>query len=438
MPEFNPFINDFNKLRNFSRLVYLYGCYSREDAELFKIGKRTFDEELRRMRVFLKEDEYLSVEREGKKVLPCIVEDFFKDVENPLINIYFSKTSTPLQTTLFFMILQILNSSKDKKASTNEIIDKIYFALDERTKDKAIDSSIKRTLKEMQNVGIIKFLRKEKVYVLSNTIEKVFSGFSKDELKNIYLSVLFFINTNVPNVPGWFFKESLEKYLMKNGEKEFVEEANQLFWFTYVPHHYILDEELVWRFWQAASSGRKIKVWYYPRSKNERKEYTCIPLRIIYDVKLGRWYFIVLNEKEINTLPASRVEKIEILDETFDKNIFKEYWKVIEKCFFVSIPLKKTGFKKIKLRFILDDKKAHFNFVLNRVKRELKDAKIDIVSQNEFIVEYELSNLKEFKPWIRSFSHRVVVEDGSEDSRKLRQEIIDEWKEILKNYGDIQ
>lgn len=102
MSEFNPFINHFNKLRNFSRIVYLYGCYSREDAALFKIGKRTFDEELRRIRVFLKEEEYLSAEKEGKKVLPCIVEDFFKEVENPLINIYFSKTSTALQTTLFF------------------------------------------------------------------------------------------------------------------------------------------------------------------------------------------------------------------------------------------------------------------------------------------------------------------------------------------------
>lgn len=105
------------------------------------------------------------------------------------------------------------------------------------------------------------------------------------------------------------FKRELGKYLLKNGEEEFVQKANQLFWFTYVPHHYILDEELVWKFWQAASSGRKIKVWYYPRGKNVRKEYTCVPLRIIYDVKLGRWYFIVLFEKAINTFPASRVEK---------------------------------------------------------------------------------------------------------------------------------
>lgn len=101
MSGFNPFVNDFNKLRNFTRTVYLYGCYSREDAENFNIAKRTFDDELRRIRIFLGEDQYFSAEKEGKKSLPCIVENFFRDVENPLINIYFSKTSTALQTTLF-------------------------------------------------------------------------------------------------------------------------------------------------------------------------------------------------------------------------------------------------------------------------------------------------------------------------------------------------
>ncbi|ADQ05742.1 hypothetical protein Calow_2243 [Caldicellulosiruptor owensensis OL] len=34
MAMFNPFVNDFNYLRKFSRIVYFYGCFSREDAEV--------------------------------------------------------------------------------------------------------------------------------------------------------------------------------------------------------------------------------------------------------------------------------------------------------------------------------------------------------------------------------------------------------------------
>jgi hypothetical protein len=166
MPPFNPFVNDFNKLRNFSRIVYLYGCYSREDAENFNIAKRTFDDELRRMRIFLGEEKYLIDEKDGKRKLPCIVEDFFKDVENPLVNIYFSKTSTALQTTLFFMTLQVLNAEHDKKASAGQILDKISQVLDRDVADADLESSLKRILKQMQQLGIIKYLKDEKVYLL--------------------------------------------------------------------------------------------------------------------------------------------------------------------------------------------------------------------------------------------------------------------------------
>lgn len=191
MSGFNPFVNGFNKLRNFTRTVYLYGCYSREDAENFNIAKRTFDDELRRIRIFLGEDQYFSAEKEGKKSLPCIVENFFRDVENPLINIYFSKTSTALQTTLFFMVLQILNLSENKKATFTQISNEISQVLDEDVADAGFESSLKRVLKQLQNLGIVKYLKNEKVYMLCSQIKDVLKDFSIDEIKDIYISILF-------------------------------------------------------------------------------------------------------------------------------------------------------------------------------------------------------------------------------------------------------
>ncbi|WAM36222.1 helix-turn-helix transcriptional regulator [Caldicellulosiruptor acetigenus] len=436
MPPFNPFVNDFNKLRNFSRIVYLYGCYSREDAENFNIAKRTFDDELRRMRIFLGEEKYLIDEKDGKRKLPCIVEDFFKDVENPLVNIYFSKTSTALQTTLFFMTLQVLNAEHDKKASAGQILDKISQVLDRDVADADLESSLKRILKQMQQLGIIKYLKDEKVYLLCSQAKEVFKDFSIDEIKNIYISVLFFINSHVPSVPGWYLKESLEKYLLELGEKEFIENASSMFWFTYVPHHYILEEELVWKFLEAASNNKKLKVWYWLRKKNKKTEFVCLPVRIVYDVKLGRWYFLVAKEEEVLALPAWRVEKIEILQESFNPKQILPLANLIEKCFFVSVPKRKKGFEKITIRF-KNPSNSSYNFVLARVKRELKNARINRVDEETFEVEYELSNIKEFKGWLRSFGERALVLGTTEASRKLREEMINEWKEILKNYGDI-
>jgi len=52
-------------------------------------------------------------------------------------------------------------------------------------------------------------------------------------------------------------------------------------------------------------------------------------------------------------------------------------------------------------------------------------------------VEYEISNIKEIKGWLRSFGDRAVIIGDSEASRQLKEEMINEWKEILKNYGSL-
>lgn len=77
-----------------------------------------------------------------------------------------------------------------------------------------------------------------------------------------------------------------------------------------------------------------------------------------------------------------------------------------------------------------------YNFVLARVKRELKNARITKIDERTFEVEYEISNIKEFKGWLRSFGERAVVLDDTEAGRELKTEMINEWKEILRNYGD--
>lgn len=97
---------------------------------------------------------------------------------------------------------------------------------------------------------------------------------------------------------------------------------------------------------------------------------------------------------------------------------------------------RKKGFEKIIIRF-----KNLFNFLYNFVfvwvKREFKNVRINKVDEEIFEVEYDFSNIKEFKGWLRSFGERVLVFGIIEVLRKFREEMINEWKEILKNYGDI-
>lgn len=105
------------------------------------------------------------------------------------------------------MVLQILNLSENKKATFTQISNEISQVLDEDVADAGFESSLKRVLKQLQNLGIVKYLKNEKVYMLCSQIKDVLKDFSIDEIKDIYISILFFINTNVPNVPGWYLKK---------------------------------------------------------------------------------------------------------------------------------------------------------------------------------------------------------------------------------------
>lgn len=57
------------------------------------------------------------------------------------------------------MILQILNLSENKKATFTQISNEISQVLDEDVADAGFESSLKRVLKQLQNLGIVKYLK---------------------------------------------------------------------------------------------------------------------------------------------------------------------------------------------------------------------------------------------------------------------------------------
>lgn len=86
-----------------------------------------------------------------------------------------------------------------------------------------------------------------------------------------------------------------------------------MFWFIYVLYYYIFEEEFVWKFLEVVLNNKKLKVWYWLCKKNKKIEFVCLFVRIVYDVKFGRWYFLVVKEEEVLVFLVWRVEKIEIL-----------------------------------------------------------------------------------------------------------------------------
>lgn len=65
---FNVSITSYNKLRDFLRYFFVYGCYSREDFDDIRdLSSRKYDDELRRLRILLGDKYLKEITKGGKK-----------------------------------------------------------------------------------------------------------------------------------------------------------------------------------------------------------------------------------------------------------------------------------------------------------------------------------------------------------------------------------
>jgi len=427
MTSFNLFINDFNKLRNFSRLLYIYGCYSRDDINKFQISDRTYDNELRRIRLLLNEKNIRHY-KISKKEYKYIGREFISTTPNPLINIYFAKKTTKNELILFILIQQVLYLS-NTPLTVDELEDRISSNLINPNDDFS-ESTFKRILKNMIQYGYIVEIAdvNPKKYKLGINAKDIIDKFSPNELEAFLNLIDYYTNTFHPSVPGTYFYESVKCF----AESYYKMNFNIFFRYIYNNYHQILDEEYVWTFLEAIDKSKYVTIYYKTR-KGKRHKYNCIPIKAVLDIKNGRWYVVVLNKNAPISLPVHRIENIDILDESYDESILEDCNTIINKCYFVSIPKKLNKFYQVELLF---NSETDNKFLIKRVKRELSIANIKKIDDKSFEVKALISNLKEFKPWLLSFGHRVIIKN-KDILKKFSDEIYTELKEMLNNYESV-
>lgn len=106
--DLNISIPSYNKIRDFLRYFFIYGCYSREDFDSIRnFSVRKHDDELRRTRTILGE-EYLHELTKDRKKHVQLDFSYYGTVENYLAEIYLIRNYTHLSLSVFFYIYIIL------------------------------------------------------------------------------------------------------------------------------------------------------------------------------------------------------------------------------------------------------------------------------------------------------------------------------------------
>ena len=365
-------IKNFEKIRHFMMEFYVYGFKSREQYDLKSL--RSYDNEKRRIESYLHEYMGFHQSNNGKNVFISI--DSRNISHNPLYQAFLSKSFTPIDITLHFILLDILYSPSIH-LSLNEIIDIIDKEyLPNFNNPIVIDSStIRKKLKEYIDLGIFSSYKEKKTmyYQRNESIdltdyEDVFHFFSEYSLLGI---IGYYLNHH----------------------------DNQVFSFK---HHYILhclDSEILYQAFIAIREKKKINIEYKDRS------FTIAPLKIFVSTQNGRRYLFGYryDTKCIKSFRLDHIDKIKLKEQcdNYDSYLLKleELRKYMWGVAYSS--------KIEHVEFVLEIKEKE-KWIYHRLMREKRIGKVEKLDDTHYCFKADVYDSFELVPWIRTFIGRIT------------------------------
>src|SRR5690606_36113361 len=248
-------ITSYNKLRDFLRYFFVYGCYSREDFDDIRdLSSRKYDDELRRLRILLG-DKYLKEITKGGKKYVRLNFTYYNSVENYFVESYLIRNYTSLCLSIYFNDYIIL--WEDGGLCLYEINEKIKSKI---SIERDFKSTTRRILEDMSAKGIIEKLKRDN-RVLYKKKEDIFKHFTDDELIKLYLAVCYFSQVKYPLSLGRFLKDSLRRY-MHYIRGLYLDKLENLFLFKYSNFQQVIDEEIIWDLEHIIANQGKVKICY--------------------------------------------------------------------------------------------------------------------------------------------------------------------------------
>lgn len=421
--EFNISITSYNKLRDYLRYFFVYGCYSREDFDHIRnFSARKYDDELRRIRTILGE-EYLNELTKDRKKYVQLDFSYYEIVENYLVETYLIRNYTHLSLSIFFNIYIILwENGALTLDEINELIEgKISIERD-------FTSTTRRILEDMVSKGFIEKARDDsRNRIVYRNKGDIFKGLSDEELERLYIAICYYSQVKYPFSLARHLKDSIYRY-MKYVRNLDLDELDNLFLFKYSNFQQAIDEDLVWKLEHIIDKGHKVKLLYF-LCENKEEEIVGIPLNIIWDNHYGKWYLNIIKEGEenITMLKVQDIIEVETLE---DKISHKQLEDILTKL----ANQKDRELKKVEVIFQVEEFNKR-NFLLDKVQRENLKGEIEILDDCTFKYTIYARDWDRLKPWIMSFGHRAKIVENEDHS--LYQDIKKEWTEMGELYGII-
>ena len=426
---FADFIKHYDNIRSILREIFLYGCFSREDYENKKIGSsRKVSYEMRRIQQYIAKD-FIKSDRDGKTKLLSLSYDSITNTKNFLVGTYLNKSFTRTDLILYYYILLAINSS-EKYLSINEIedflIDNNLINCDEISR-KTIERKVKELCETMELIFVCKRGRC-KVYGISKDI---LEELNEDEISKLELMTSLYKNILFPNIAGYYFEDTLKQYM--EFERNIKVDDKDIFQYQKLHFHPIVEEEILWKLLKAIEEKRKIILKYNKNNKTARySEERIIPYKIRYDVDCGRFYLVGFCEGRCLVSRLDRIDSIKVLGEHFNSEGLEEKYKFSMENSWSAVHINGETKPEV-LRFRVTIKDESENYLIERIKAELKSFDLEKEDNYTFVFSKIVNDCNEMTPWIRGYGGRLDIIEPNYIKRKIKKD----WKEMLENYGVI-
>ncbi|WP_160675943.1 WYL domain-containing protein [Clostridium sp. C8-1-8] len=428
---FNDFIKHYNIIRVILREVFLYGCFSIEGLEeKTNMSSRKISYEIRRIQQYI-ESEFIRTDRDGRNKLLALTYDSITNTENFLVKTYMTKSFTKSDLVLYFNLIMFL-SNGNRSYCFREIED----GLIEQgliSYDNISSKTLERKLNEMHSkLGVLECetVKRTKYYTVA---EDIFKELSNKEIEELMIAVSFFKSILFPVTSGYYCEQSLKDYAeyergMNLDKKDYFQYKNLYF-------HPVIEEHILWELINAICNRRYIKLKYnYPKTAYKDKTPELLkPFKLRYDINCGRFYLVSYSkENRCVVSRLDRIDDIEVCKETYKDLKFEEFYKRDFKHSWSSVKLDKgKKMEKIKLEITIEEPKE--KYIIDRITSEVQQCSINKIEKGRYHLDMVVNDSFEMVPWIRSYSGYIRVIQG----RGIINRMVEDWEEMLENYGDI-
>ena len=401
MAGFSELIKNFDKIRDYVRDFFIYGCKVRGDFD--RRSTRTYDDEKRRVESWLGDCIRYDDSVRGRSV--SISVDSGHIPENPLYNAYYSKSFTDNDIKLHFLIIDVL--SDGSRRTIREITDIINGEYGQLFDEQLVRSK----LKEYADEGIVIAEKQGKTmyYSLSgDRTEDYIKGYAglEDAVK--------------------FFSETQDFGIIGNSILRSADLDNDLF---FIKHNYMihtLEDVIIPDILNAIDSRAYISLETFSADKasgKEKKPPIIVPMQMLVSVQTGRRYLAAYTPgtRRFSAYRLDFIKKVKkgaVCDDY--ERIKEQYERNISKCFGVSFGVRRdTGtVTPVKITFYADEEKEPH--IIGRLEREKRCAVLEKTGEHLYTLTADVHDPNEVMHWAKTFIGRIVSVEGGCDTARDR------------------